>query len=537
MEERREIVYSDISSPSRKQPYDAMVYIDGTSVIAVDSTGRKIAEGTAGTDDATVIQAAVTAAEKGDVVIRSSTTAYVIDTTITVPYRINILGTNTNLDVSPLNATVFDFDPGCVAPASVKYDPYAFQQKISGFKIVGAGTNSSTLFAHFKRNPGGVVCENLFMSGVNNGVKIEGECYLATVRNVAVISDIENGIPIHITQGSGSYGANGILIDHCWVEPDTGLDTGVTYPISIDNASDVQINNTWVEGRAQNNIYLNACVDVWINNMHNNSTGNLNVVASNLHINNARMTGVSVKLNGGQVWMNNVDATPGARPLVDIIGASDAVNIVNSIIILYNGHAVVRNISQTLDSLNVSKNVITAMSQVGDHTEKPFDLRSGSSNATATISDNTLYGLGTGGTSSGDICVLKSSAGILANNIFYNINANTTGNLINSAGNFRISGNRFASCVGLFATTASDTIADNIGYTTESKGTATLLNTTTSTVVAHGCSATPTNITVTPGAIGNATKWYVDTIGATNFTIHVDADPGADITFYWRAEV
>lgn len=81
------------------------------------------------------------------------------------------------------------------------------------------------------------------------------------------------------------------------------------------------------------------------------------------------------------------------------------------------------------------------------------------------------------------------------------------------------------------------TISNNTGYVTESKGTATLLNTTTSIVVAHGCSDTPTNITVTPGPVGNATKWYVDTIGATNFTIHVDQDPGADITFYWRAEV
>jgi hypothetical protein len=80
-------------------------------------------------------------------------------------------------------------------------------------------------------------------------------------------------------------------------------------------------------------------------------------------------------------------------------------------------------------------------------------------------------------------------------------------------------------------------ISHNTGYTTESKGTATLLNTTTSIVVAHGCSVTPTNITVTPGSIGNATKWYVDTIGTKNFTIHVDQDPGADITFYWRAEV
>jgi hypothetical protein len=42
-----------------KKPYDAMVFIKGSEVIAVDSEGTKIASGTAGTDDATVIQAAI----------------------------------------------------------------------------------------------------------------------------------------------------------------------------------------------------------------------------------------------------------------------------------------------------------------------------------------------------------------------------------------------------------------------------------------------------------------------------------------------
>ena len=59
MEEKREIIYSDISSASRKQPYDAMVYLEGTSVIAADSDGKVIAKGTAGTDDATNITVAI----------------------------------------------------------------------------------------------------------------------------------------------------------------------------------------------------------------------------------------------------------------------------------------------------------------------------------------------------------------------------------------------------------------------------------------------------------------------------------------------
>jgi hypothetical protein len=71
MEEKREIVYSDISSALRKQPYDAMVYLDKGKVIAVDSNGKVIARGIAGEDDATVIQAALD--KQGTIYIASGT--------------------------------------------------------------------------------------------------------------------------------------------------------------------------------------------------------------------------------------------------------------------------------------------------------------------------------------------------------------------------------------------------------------------------------------------------------------------------------
>jgi hypothetical protein len=50
--------YGHTSIQSRRD-YDAMVFIEGTSVIAVDGNGSVISRGTAGTDDATVIQAAI----------------------------------------------------------------------------------------------------------------------------------------------------------------------------------------------------------------------------------------------------------------------------------------------------------------------------------------------------------------------------------------------------------------------------------------------------------------------------------------------
>jgi len=46
--------------PSARGAYDAIVYIEGSEVVAEDGNGRKIASGVAGTDDVSVIQSAIT---------------------------------------------------------------------------------------------------------------------------------------------------------------------------------------------------------------------------------------------------------------------------------------------------------------------------------------------------------------------------------------------------------------------------------------------------------------------------------------------
>lgn len=41
---------------------------------------------------------------------------------------------------------------------------------------------------------------------------------------------------------------------------------------------------------------------------------------------------------------------------------------------------------------------------------------------------------------------------------------------------------------------------------------------------------------VTPmESLGSAAKFWIDTYTSTQFTIHVDADPGADVDFAWKA--
>lgn len=88
---------------------------------------------------------------------------------------------------------------------------------------------------------------------------------------------------------------------------------------------------------------------------------------------------------------------------------------------------------------------------------------------------------------------------------------------------------------------AQYTIRNNIGYTTKASGTSTITSGNTTVVVAHGLDRTPTakDISVTAtNDLGDATKYWISAVGATTFTINVDADPGATTaTFAWTAEV
>ena len=68
-------------------------------------------------------------------------------------------------------------------------------------------------------------------------------------------------------------------------------------------------------------------------------------------------------------------------------------------------------------------------------------------------------------------------------------------------------------------------------------GTATITTGNTTVVVNHGVAYTPTldNIKIVPtNSMGSATKFYIDTPTSTQFTIHVNTDPGGNATFAWH---
>lgn len=88
---------------------------------------------------------------------------------------------------------------------------------------------------------------------------------------------------------------------------------------------------------------------------------------------------------------------------------------------------------------------------------------------------------------------------------------------------------------------ATSIIRDNVGWKTDNTGTATVPNGATTIAVNHGLSATPAlaNISVTPtNNLGTATKFWISGVGATQFTINVDVDPGAGTaTFAWTVRM
>ena len=78
----------------------------------------------------------------------------------------------------------------------------------------------------------------------------------------------------------------------------------------------------------------------------------------------------------------------------------------------------------------------------------------------------------------------------------------------------------------------------NPGYVTENSGVATIAGGQTQIVVAHGLAAAAHTVHVTPaGNLGQAAKFWVDEIGEREFTIKLDAAPGADTPFHWHAVI
>ncbi len=147
-------------------PYDAMVYIDGTSVIAVDSEGNTIKRGVAGTDDASVIQSAVGFISSGKILLCGE-----FVTTASIILHSNILlefnGPKTGVTLA---------------------DGLNNVNIIQNYNTPGPDTN-----IHIIGNGGYINGNNLHVTGLSNGIKISN-CSNITIDGLNVNNVKYNGI-------------------------------------------------------------------------------------------------------------------------------------------------------------------------------------------------------------------------------------------------------------------------------------------------------------------------------------------------------
>ena len=129
---------------------------------------------------------------------------------------------------------------------------------------------------------------------------------------------------------------------------------------------------------------------------------------------------------------------------------------------------------------------------------------------------------------------------IIDGNILYD-HAGKGLNLYTEAVNCIATHNQLINCITALSNTGTNnTVSANIGYVTEASGTDTIASAATAKTVTHGLAVTPTacDIMVTPiESLGNASFFWVDTPTSTQFTIHLNAAPGADVDFAWKAVV
>lgn len=138
-------------------------------------------------------------------------------------------------------------------------------------------------------------------------------------------------------------------------------------------------------------------------------------------------------------------------------------------------------------------------------------------------------------TSIANIVLSNSFTNDLANKTKYGIEEEAGADTLNMIFWNWLSGSN--TTAGILKNGSTSKLKGNSNHISENSGTAVVANGTTSIAVNHGLAITPSinNIMVTPtNSMGNAAKYYISTVTSTQFTINVNADPGATTaTFVW----
>jgi parallel beta-helix repeat protein len=512
MEEKREIIYSDISSASRKKPYDTMVYLDNGKVIAVDSTGNVIAKGTAGTDDTTVIQAALNAPNNQGTVLLSPGLFDVTDT-IRVPDGCILSGSGwgTELKLNKVHS---------IAP---------------GLPIVSVGVRAT--LERLKINGNAWRDKDIDTNGVQvQDYGIVKLCEIEDVRQYALNSYNACGVKylynlIHHTKypfvfsGAGTDGAE--FSNGCLAHGNTCYE--YDFYVKIRRAKNIVVSGNTIittcsipdtspsgivcsggDGPYWNiSICNNTIIDtVGTTKSSGIATGaDAGRLSHNISIANNVIDGFyrGISLGGAPptVAINNI--VRNARHEGIWIAGSGGVHVINNT--LYNSGIVCSHAS----NCTIKSNIVQGGAGYWSAEGAGVYVMGGCDNIT--IEGNTI----TDCTGSG-IRLSDYGSNVTNTRIVQNIlRDNVAGSILDIS-------------------TGPTTITNNIGYVTENSGAAATVA--DGGTIAHGCAAAPTKVSLTGSVAGELVT--ITSIDATNITVAIkkpDGSAGTTQTIYWRAEV
>lgn len=201
----------------------AVVYQNGTKVIAQDKDGTVLAEGTKGTDDATVIQAALTNVSTGVVVVREGTYLLAAKLRITGKSNFVLLGQGTGTIFKRPNGASYAASPNVGVYYPMLEVDACTDTMVSGIQLDGNAANNSAQSADGANINllfyGNTKCtaEDMYIHDARGDEVNFYNCTDCTLRQSKVIN-YQNTWICFGTGASGGQKSQNIVVSDCYMQ-------------------------------------------------------------------------------------------------------------------------------------------------------------------------------------------------------------------------------------------------------------------------------------------------------------------------------
>ena len=506
--------------PPSKGPYSAIVYIDGSQVVAEDADGKVIASRVAGVDDSAVMAAVAAALPNGgSIFLKKSANAYTYVPTAKVVFKNDtfIYSDNAWIDARSINDTVFEMGADTDSDAERGY-----LAGLSGVHVLGCPTNNNTLLAKIINCSRGARVENISANKVSNVIKLRGCCYSSTIKNVLCQNDVANTgsfIALEATNVSEMFPTN-IELDHCEItgwnsSNQIGINILASTAIVPQRPGVIIISNSYFE-------QIGQCVHSEGNTLTIENSRFSKYDGNCIELITKYINGVDISGSGDNNSIVNcsfyIPETAGGHSIYVDAGANNAISSRISNSYFYGGGSVNR---PHIHNAGVYGMLLKLSDNEFSYTSNCIDGRVSYSTIignvfTSYLNAGTAIDLGTG------------SYDIIEGNAITNFALG-----INAAGAYypKIFGNNIRACTTAIsvANATGPQVDHNGGIVTEKSGSST--GTGAEQTIAHGLISTPSKVNIVPTQIG--TILYGLWADVTN--IYPTVTNGK--TFIWSAEV